>query len=280
MKKQLLQLLICALSLVFVATVAKAYTPPVSAPGNGNSDAPLNVSAVNQSKTGGLTVGTFQARNDSYFDQNVYFDGLIRGGTVNSPASTPVTFGGPANKVDVSFTGTASINGVYQSDSLKTGGGLKPLCANQNGTVYLCAAAPVAPPPPAVPIHVLAQYQTFNPSGASNGTLTTLVVAVLTQPVSTNVTAQIVAVAGGNNSLGFLKNFYTADAKAVGVCQLTSNPTTIGTFTIFAGTTNSSQSNGGGAIALPSGCSPLTTSIYVTTYSPHTTPQGVPIIAN
>ncbi len=273
MKKKLLQLSAAVLSLVFLAAVAHAYTPPISAPTAGNSDAPLNVGSVDQAKSGGISVGTFLAQKSAYFDQNVLFDGLIRGGT--PAASAPITFGGPSNKVDVLFSGALSINGVYQSNSLKTNdGGTDPICADANGVIYVCSQTPPPPPTPAQPIDVAAQYATY-PAG-------TFVVGTLSQSteVSVTITVDASVPSSGNGTLSYIKNFYTADARAAGSCSLTSTPTTLGTLTIYAGETRSDEvANGGGTLQLPSGCNPATTTITISSYTPHSTPQGRPIVA-
>ncbi len=148
MKKQLSQLLIASAALVLLAGIAHAYTPPKSAPGAGNTDAPITTASTNQVKSGGLSVGTFVAQKDADFEQMTFLNGMVLGGSSSDTTDKPVTFGSSASKVNVLFTGRLEVKGVYQSDSLKTGGGKKPICANADGVLYICDNSSYYPNPP------------------------------------------------------------------------------------------------------------------------------------
>jgi hypothetical protein len=139
MKKHLSKLFIIIPLLLVGGAAMAAYTfvGPISGPTANNTDAPLDVSATNQIKNGGLSVATFEARGNAYFDQSTYFSGMIRGGTVANNAPN-VSFGSTAAPANVVQTGNMFLSGTYQSDTLKTGGGLKPLCADSAGKFFIC----------------------------------------------------------------------------------------------------------------------------------------------
>jgi hypothetical protein len=269
-KKQLLQLILCALALVFIATMTHAYSIPLgSQAGAINTDMPINVGSADQVKSGGLTVGTFQAQGNSYFAQTVLFNGLIRGGS--TAAAKPVAFGGPANKVDVLFTGGVAIDGTYQSDTLKTGGGKKPLCADGNGTLYICGATPPTPPSPPANIIAYGAIQQFQ-SGP-------FVVGRLTQSVSKDVHIFVSATYSSPSAfLDTVKNFYTAHAVTQGTCRLNATPTALGELIVYAGTINSSAVAGANSsIAVPANCNPDQMNLIVTSTNP-TSADGKTII--
>ncbi len=257
MKKQLIQILICSLALVFIATLVHAYSAPMGTAGTANTYGPLDTSSVDQTKAGGLTVGTFQDQGNALFMQNTLFNGLLRGGSAASTTVMPVTFGGPSNKVDVAFTGGVSINGTYQSNTLKTGGGKKPLCANPAGVLYICGTTPPVYSQPQT-VNASAQYETFSAGQ--------FVVAKLSQSVSKDVQVSISAT---STPLAFWSNFYTAHAVTSGVCHYTSTPTSLGTVTVYAGSTDSSSVSGG-TLTLASGCNSTNTYLTVTSVNPTT----------
>ncbi|MDB5254872.1 MAG: hypothetical protein JWL92_248 [Candidatus Nomurabacteria bacterium] len=137
MKKDLSQLLIL-IPLLFIAGVSFAaydYVGPACAPPGCNTDVPLDGSASSQVKNGGLSVNAFYVPGNAYFDQNSYVAGAIFG-----PVATnnTVVVGTSAAPTGVANTGNIFISGQYQSETLKTGGGKKPLCADTNGTFYIC----------------------------------------------------------------------------------------------------------------------------------------------
>ncbi|MES2224661.1 MAG: hypothetical protein V4478_01600 [Patescibacteria group bacterium] len=261
MKKKLLQLLVLAPALLLVAGLAAAYTPPVSLPPQGNTDAPLDIGTANQIKDGDLGVAAFEARGNAYLAKDVFFNGMIRGGTPADKDSA-VAFGGAANKVSVLVNGTASIIGHYQSDTLKTPSGNKePVCADANGVFYLCGAS--AGPAPVNPVYVSIDYQT---PGSTN------VVAHLSEGISSQVTVYIQASSGSAAPMSFLQKYFTANAYYQDACQLTSTPTVLGSVTIPHDQTVSNN-----VITLPNGCSPSSTYISISSYSPQSTVGGRPI---
>lgn len=265
MKKNLLQLVLCAFALIFVASMVSAYTLPTKAPSAGNTDGPLIIGAINQTKSGGLSVGSFQVRKDAYFAQNVFFNGLLRGGTATSNIGAPVKFGGPSNRVDALFSGAVSISGTYQSNTLKTGGGKKPLCADSTGTLYICGTSAILPPPD--PQAVILSLK-FNPDGSGDATVS----AKLSTSIEKDVTVHVSARKGSGSAgpISFLKNFYTANAFITpGVCPLSTTFTPVGSvLTISAGTLESNQ------LGLPPACNESNTDLIITSYSPTTSSKG------
>jgi hypothetical protein len=276
MKKQLLQLLLCSLALVCIATMTRAYSVPIGAVGAVNTNPPLDTSSLDQIKSGGLSIGTFHVQGNSSFGSNpttnyVLLNGLVRGGNATSTTPGQVVFGGTSNKVDVAFSGGVAIDGTFQSDTLKTGGGKKPLCANGNGALYICGTTPPSVPQ-AQTVVASAQFETFSAGQ--------FVVAMLSQKVSKNVQVSISAYATGSGTPppgAFLMNFYTAHARLAGTCYYTSTPTPLGTLTVYAANTDSSAGTNGGTFSLPSGCDSTNTSLIVTSVSP-TSADGKNII--
>lgn len=262
-------LIIIPLLLVAGGTFA-AYTfvGPTAAPTSNNTDGPLDISATDQIKNGGLSVNTFQSRTGSDFLQQTTFTGLVNGGTVAAGTSS-IPFGTSANKASIKETGNATIAGNYQSDSLKTGGGVKPLCANATGTFYICGTTTV--PTNINPIYLYSNWLLTGSQG------NVAVGATLSEATNSNVTVTLSAISGtggGSAALQYIKNMYTADAFYQGVCRYTTTPTVMGTVTIFAGSTSSWDT-----LLLSPGCDQTNTSVFISSYSPHTTMGGRSIIA-
>jgi hypothetical protein len=137
MKKDLSQLLVLV-PLLFIAGVSFAsynYVGPTCAPEVCNTDAPLDGSASAQVKNGGLSVNAFYVPGNAYFDQNSYVGGAMFG---SAAANDTVIVGTSGLPTSVVATGNIFISGQYQSNTLKTGGGKKPLCTDANGTLYIC----------------------------------------------------------------------------------------------------------------------------------------------
>lgn len=260
MKKTPIQLVAVLIAIVFLAGVTHAYIAPTGAAGTTNTDGPLTATSVDEAKAGGLGVGTFLAQKNSLFQQNTYLDASIRGGTPTSSANVPVKFGDSTYKVDTAFTGTIGISGFYQSDTLKTGGGKKPLCANSTGTLYICGQTPPGATQPQ------AILLTIN-FASSN----TTIAARLSQSIEKDVTVHVMAKKGngGSGLMTYLKNFYTAEAYVTpGVCSLGTNYTALQTLTIYAGTVSSNE------IGLPPGCDSSNTNIAISSYSPTVSEKG------
>ncbi len=156
MKKSFSRLIVLGF-LIGIAGVAGAYTPPSGGAFGANTDGPLTISATNQDKAGGLWVKTFQARGDAFFNLETFIQGDILGKDLVGDGTTTVRFGGQAgdgvqHTVNASVHGGINVNGVIQSNSLATGpgGGKKPVCADANGTFFLCSST-TPPAPPATP---------------------------------------------------------------------------------------------------------------------------------
>ncbi len=262
MKKKILQLLVLIPLLIFSAGLAAAYTAPSAVAPQGNTDAPLDVSATDQIKNGDLGVTTFEARGNAYLAKDVFFNGMIRGGTPGDKDSV-VAFGDTGHKVGATVNGTATIIGHYQSDTLKTASGNKePLCADQNGTFYICGTTPSSnPQPSAVYVHI--EYQT---PGSRN------IVARVSEPISSQITVEVQASSGTAPNISFLRNYLTAEAAYEGSCSLTNSPTYLGGLTIPIDQTVSNN-----VLTLPNGCEPASTYLVISNYSPQSTMGGRPI---
>ena len=101
---QSLKIIVLGLVLSFGLSFASAqYTGPTGAPGDGtNAPTPLNVSANNQTKTGGLII----AGGNSFIPSGVATDSLYTVGNI----------------------GAASLKGV----------GERPVCTDENGLLKIC----------------------------------------------------------------------------------------------------------------------------------------------
>ncbi len=158
MKKSFSRLIVLGF-LMGIAGVAGAYTPPSGSAFGANTDGPLTIGATNQDKAGGLWVKTFQARGDAYFNLDTYIQGDIIGKDLAGDGTTTVRIGGQTadgvtRTVSAGVHGAISVNGVIQSNSLATGpgGGKKPVCADANGTFFLCNTAAPSTPPSTIPV--------------------------------------------------------------------------------------------------------------------------------
>jgi hypothetical protein len=275
MKKNLSQLFII-IPLVFLATgvfAAFSYTAPTAAPTSNNTDGPLDIGSTDQVKDGGLAVNAFQSRTGSFFAQRSTFTGLVRGGTPSDTTSS-IAFGDSSHAVTLSNVGNIALGGTLQSDTLKTGGGSKPLCADTNGTFYICGAAATTV---ADPIYIHTHYL-----GGTTGAQY-YIYGYIDQPISKDMEITIGAVSTGGDAtlvsekstgiIAFIKNMFTANAKNIGVCYITSTSVTrLGSVEIYPSTTMSWNS-----LQLPTACDPQKILLTIMDYSPQATASGQPI---
>ncbi len=147
---KLIQYRLIALGLMLgIAGAVSAYTPPTTGAFGANTDAPINTSALNQDKAGGFSTTTFQARGNALFSQETFAGGIVTGGNIQSDGSNTVAIGNSSYGVSTAINGSISTLGTIQSNSLLSGGGKKPVCANADGTFFLCGDQ--APQSPALP---------------------------------------------------------------------------------------------------------------------------------
>lgn len=132
-----------------IAGAVSAYTPPTTGAFGANTDAPINTSALNQDKAGGFSTTTFQARGNALFSQETFAGGIVTGGNIQSDGSNTVAIGNSSYGVSTAINGSISTLGTIQSNSLLSGGGKKPVCANADGTFFLCSTPSSAPSAPA-----------------------------------------------------------------------------------------------------------------------------------
>jgi hypothetical protein len=137
---------IIAVGLSYAASAAtfNAATPP---PPSNNTAAPINVGSTDQVKQGGLSVLAFIANQNAELDGNTYFTGTLHADPANT--NSAINFGGTdpngiLRNVALAITGGFSNTGSIASAPL-INQNLSPVCADANGTVLLCGAAPVCP---------------------------------------------------------------------------------------------------------------------------------------
>ncbi len=134
-------------------TPAGTYTDPTGTPPANNIDMPLNVGATDQVKSigscvagncGGLSLnGAFLASENAQFNQQVFFNGVLGGGTAPLASASAVRFGGTDS---AGYTQGASIvtsGGVnatvsMQGSTLANADGTKTLCADSGGHIVFC----------------------------------------------------------------------------------------------------------------------------------------------
>lgn len=113
--------------------VAYAYTNPTgSAPTN--IDEPLDESASDQVKDGDLGVGAFVASGNALLKQQTIFGAEIYG----SGSPEVLHIGDSTTPVSVTITNNLKQAKWIQSDTLKTTGGYKNLCADTKGAISNC----------------------------------------------------------------------------------------------------------------------------------------------
>jgi len=212
-----------------------------------------------------LSVNTFEARGNALFNQDAIFTGPVFGGTLLTNA--PVAFGGPSTPVDVAITGTDNITGTYQSDTLKTGGAEKPVCADSNGTFYLCATPPASSNTNAVRVGL-----SFTDVGGNYE-----VGATVSSPVSVPIEVYIDESGPRAPTLpnpvatiiGSVKNAFTADAREAGVCYPPTSTQSIGAVEIYANILKSWNT-----VPLSSGCTPSNVTVTIDRVNPDADTDG------
>lgn len=151
MKKTLLQntkYIIFGLILAFAASVfAGTWTNPTTTAPGGNLAVPIHTGptqvkgsgACTAGNCGGLSVGTFSVAKNAEFDQDVYFNGVVRGDTPADTASS-VNFGDSTHVVNATINGNASVVGVLKSGGVANSSSAS-LCAGVDGAIKVCGAA-------------------------------------------------------------------------------------------------------------------------------------------
>lgn len=151
MKKNLLtnlKYIIFGLVLAFGITAFAGTwaNPTTAAPGN-NAAVPIHTgptqikssTSCTAGNCGGLSVGTFSVAKNAEFDQDVYFKGIIRGGTPADTNST-VKFGDDSHVVSAAINGNASVVGALKSSGVANSGNAA-LCGGVDGAIKVCGAA-------------------------------------------------------------------------------------------------------------------------------------------
>jgi hypothetical protein len=161
---------------------------------------------------------------------------------------------------------------------LKTGGGIKPLCADKAGTFYICGTNTTTKSNPQI-------YAAFvpipnNPNLADAGGVGAA--AALTVGVKSGVTAEIGLAYYDNSvtppSVSFLdkiKNQFTTYAVSSNTCPYSATTADIGSEYILPGSTSSPY------IIIDSRCTSDLSKVHLSiiSYSPHTTSDGQTITA-
>lgn len=144
---------------------AQTWNPAPSSPPSNNTIFPVNVSANDQVKLGGLSVNAFMANQNAQFDKVIYLQGPMHGGTVASVDST-IAFGGtdPVNNainrvVNMYVTGGLKAANTIQSDTLR-GLSVGELCANSSGVLIRCTSPSTNSYPTITHVQVLTEKPT------------------------------------------------------------------------------------------------------------------------
>lgn len=117
---------------------------PTPAPTN-NTSLPVDVSTTDQVKDGDLSVNAFIANQNAQFDQTIYLEGSVHGGTAAQVSSdSTVRFGGtdPINAtitriVNLVITKGLKTTNTIQSDKL-AGASVGNLCVTSAGVLVRC----------------------------------------------------------------------------------------------------------------------------------------------
>ncbi|MDB5254874.1 MAG: hypothetical protein JWL92_250 [Candidatus Nomurabacteria bacterium] len=120
--------------------------------GSGNPDAPLNVGTTAQSKSGGLAVLAFNAKQNAQFDGSTFFHGALLAPSANSTISFGGTYNGAARNTGIAISGAFGSTGTIAAATLINGTN-STVCSDASGIVLLCDAAVVTPPPPTSSVH-------------------------------------------------------------------------------------------------------------------------------
>ncbi len=140
MKQQIfsaLRLIAFGLVLVVGLTVANATrSEPMSNPVAGNTIFPITVGSMDQVRQGSLAVGGFEATGNAEFDQQLFLQGMVHGGSATNQNST-IAFGGGSYSVDSVITGALDTVGRLRSTALANTEKSK-VCADATGALILC----------------------------------------------------------------------------------------------------------------------------------------------
>lgn len=144
MKKTLLtnlKYIAFGLVVAFGASALAQWTPPVAPAPSSNMPVPLH-SGPSQVKLGGLSLGTLGVFGAASLEQDVYFKGVVRGGTPADADST-VRFGDAiaGTVANTAITGAVNAQDYIQSGSVANAEN-KTLCANETGTIIFCTGQP------------------------------------------------------------------------------------------------------------------------------------------
>ncbi|MES2224660.1 MAG: hypothetical protein V4478_01595 [Patescibacteria group bacterium] len=137
-----------AISLGIVA--AAPWAEPSSVAPEGNIAAPLHT-GPSQIKSGGLSVDTFLAAQNAQFGQQVFFTGMVRGGTSADTDST-VRFGTGGMHTNMTATGDVSAVGTIASSSVANANS-SALCATAEGTIVTCTPGVSVSPVPSLTLN-------------------------------------------------------------------------------------------------------------------------------
>lgn len=137
-KQQLLTITLCLGIFLALGTVG-AYTAPTTNPTGDNTEEPVLENVTSQAKSGNLSVYAFDVSLGSIFNQDTTFESIVAGGDETDTNST-LSFGDTTHETSIAVAGTLLTQKTFRSDSLRhSGPGLKPLCANAAGELFLCA---------------------------------------------------------------------------------------------------------------------------------------------
>ena len=137
--KKYIPFFMLTIALASLAVVASAYSSRPVFPAS-TDVVPVTTGDADQTKTGGLSVDAFVAKNAEFKDMIMVEGGVIRGGTIGNTNDSTVYFGDWATQkqsVSIVVASDAKTNTVLTSDILQ-GVGERPTCADSSGMISIC----------------------------------------------------------------------------------------------------------------------------------------------
>jgi|GEM_PF-4029096 len=136
------------LAVVAVGVGVSAYSEPRDLYTRYNTFEPIDISAIDQVKLGGLSVDAFSARGNANFKKDLSIKRVAMGCVGGCDATKKATTVTIAN--DLLAAGDLTAQKSFRVESLKhkPEDGLLPVCADENGIIIFCPGPSVPPPPP------------------------------------------------------------------------------------------------------------------------------------
>ena len=115
-----------------------AWTDPTANPTGGNTEAPINVSSVSQTKQGGLNVsGPLWADGGLYSQYNTYLAGSLRINNGSQGTGKVLTSDGSGFATWQNAPGGGGVTTVYDYGTSQSGGTVRPVTVAYGGGIWL-----------------------------------------------------------------------------------------------------------------------------------------------